>query len=61
MNGIQLTLLALSLIIIGTGAYMYFVSDQPIGVVFMGTGAVIAACSTMIGVIKNKKDSGDAG
>ena len=61
MKGVQLVMLLLAVVIIGSGAFMSFVRGEPLGAVFMGTGATIAAASVMIGAASKKKDSGDAG
>ena len=48
----------LGLIIAATGAYMMFAQGQDVGLIFMGTGSIVAASGLLIA--RSFKDSGKA-
>ena len=56
INAVQITLLICALLIIGSGIYMTFVADKPMGAVFIALGSTIAALSAIVGGIAKNKE-----
>ena len=48
-RAVFLIMLVASLVILGCGIYLFFVADEPMGAVLMGSGGVIAAAAAVIG------------
>ena len=60
-NPSKILMLVAAIVMMATGAFMSFVQDNSIGVVFIALGASFAALSSVFSATAKKKDADDAG